>query len=128
MEYSLKQAAEAAGKSKPTIQRAIKAGKISAEKDVNGCYKIDAAELHRIYPVLRNVRQVVKMKHGVTTKNEGVTVEKVQMLEKYLEDKDEIISDLRSRLDQESEDRRKLTMMLVDQRKKKSLWGRLFGK
>lgn len=127
MEYSLKQAAEAVGKSKPTIQRAIKAGKISAEKDANGYYKIDVAELHRIYPVLRNARQIVKMKHHVTPEDERVTVEKVHMLEKYLEDKDDIISDLRSRLDKESEDRRKLTMMLVDQRKKRTLWGRLFG-
>jgi hypothetical protein len=49
MSYSLKQAAEATGKTKPTILRAIKANKISAQKDVHGQWQIDPAELHRVY-------------------------------------------------------------------------------
>jgi len=50
MSYSLKQAAEASGRTKPTILRAIKANKISAQKDVHGKWQIDPAELHRVYP------------------------------------------------------------------------------
>lgn len=50
MSYSLKQAAEASGRTKPTILRAIKANKISAQKDVHGQWQIDPAELHRVYP------------------------------------------------------------------------------
>jgi hypothetical protein len=49
MFYSLKQAAKATGKTKPTILRAIKASKISAQKDVHGQWQIDPAELHRVY-------------------------------------------------------------------------------
>jgi hypothetical protein len=49
MFYSLKQAADATGKTKPTILRAIKASKISAQKDVHGQWQIDPAELHRVY-------------------------------------------------------------------------------
>jgi hypothetical protein len=49
MSYSLKQAAEATGKTKPTILRAIKASKLSAQKDVHGQWQIDPAELHRVY-------------------------------------------------------------------------------
>jgi hypothetical protein len=49
MSFSLKQAAAASGKSKPTILRAIQAGKISAEKDEQGEWQIDPAELHRVY-------------------------------------------------------------------------------
>ena len=50
MSYTLGTAAKATGKSKTTIQRAIRAGKVSAEKDVNGAWRIEPAELHRIYP------------------------------------------------------------------------------
>ena len=49
MPYSLKQAATATGKSKPTILRAIQTGKISAEKDEQGEWQIEPAELHRVY-------------------------------------------------------------------------------
>ena len=51
MKYTLSQAAEATGKNKTTIQRAIKSGKISAQKDDNGAYKIDPSELHRVFPI-----------------------------------------------------------------------------
>jgi hypothetical protein len=50
MPYSLKQAAEATGKSKPTILRAIQTGKISAGKSEVGEWEIEPAELHRVYP------------------------------------------------------------------------------
>jgi hypothetical protein len=49
---SLAQAAKAAGKSKPTVQRAIKAGKLSALRRDDGSYEIDPAELARVFPVL----------------------------------------------------------------------------
>jgi hypothetical protein len=49
--YSLAQAAKAAGKSKPTIARAIKAGKLSATRGEDGSYTIDPSELARVYPL-----------------------------------------------------------------------------
>lgn len=49
MAYSLKQAADAVGKTRPTILRAIQSRKISAQKDVNGQWQIEPAELHRVY-------------------------------------------------------------------------------
>jgi len=49
--YSLAQAAKAAGKSKPTIARAIKAGRISAIRSEDGSYSIDPAELARVFPL-----------------------------------------------------------------------------
>jgi hypothetical protein len=54
MGYSLAEAARASGKSKSklTIQRAIKGGKISASRNENGLYDIDPAELHRMFPVV----------------------------------------------------------------------------
>lgn len=50
MAYTLGQAAKATGKTKATIQEAIKRGRVSAAKDESGRYQIDPAELHRVYP------------------------------------------------------------------------------
>lgn len=47
---SLKQAAQRVGKGKSTLQREIKAGKLSATRDDKQRYKIDPAELARVYP------------------------------------------------------------------------------
>lgn len=51
MQYTAGQAAEATGKNITTITRAIKSGKISAQKDASGAWKIDASELHRVFPL-----------------------------------------------------------------------------
>ena len=50
MPYTLAAAAAATGLSKTTIFRAIKSGKISGSKDVNGQWQVEPAELHRVYP------------------------------------------------------------------------------
>lgn len=50
MSYTLGTAAKATGKSKTTIHRAIKSGRISANCDESGVYKIDPSELHRVFP------------------------------------------------------------------------------
>ena len=47
--YSVKQAAEATGKTKPTILRAIQGNRIAASKDEHGRWQIDPAELFRVY-------------------------------------------------------------------------------
>jgi len=54
MSYTLGQAAKATGKSKSTLQAAIKKGRISADQDETGQYRIDPAELHRVYPPVRS--------------------------------------------------------------------------
>ena len=68
MAYSLKQAADATGRTKPTLLRAIQSGKISAKKGEMGAWEIEPVELHRIYPPITQ---------GVTrtdTPDEEVTV------------------------------------------------------
>ena len=50
MVYTLGEAAKATGKSKATISKAIKSGRISAQKDKIGTFHIDPSELHRVYP------------------------------------------------------------------------------
>ena len=48
MSYTMGQAARATGKSKATILRAIRSGKISAEKSLNGVWRIEPAEVYRV--------------------------------------------------------------------------------
>src|SRR6266481_1812855 len=49
MHYTLGEAAKRTGLSKPTIQRAIKSGKLSALRNDDGSYAIDPSELERVY-------------------------------------------------------------------------------
>ena len=51
MVYTLGQAAKACGMSKATLSKAVKSGKISASKNTDGSFSIEAVELHRVYPI-----------------------------------------------------------------------------
>ena len=51
---SLSEAATAAGIAKSTIWRAIKAGRISANRTHLGTYEVDPAELFRVFPATSN--------------------------------------------------------------------------
>jgi len=60
MAYSMEQAADATGRTKPAILRVIQTGKISARKNEMGEWEIDPAELRRIYsPVAQSVTPTV---------------------------------------------------------------------
>jgi hypothetical protein len=49
--YSVSQAAAAVGRDRSSIRRAIAAGRVSAVRDgASGEWRIDPAELHRVYP------------------------------------------------------------------------------
>ena len=116
MSYTLGQAARATGKSKPTIQRAIKNGVISAIKNENGSYLIDPAELHRVFSPVSDTDE---MKQSVPPLLQGETEVLRDLLEQVKSERD----DLRRRLDAEGEERRKsadeirrLTLLLTHQR------------
>jgi len=49
---SLSEAAAATGLNKTTVLRSIKSGKISGTRDPLGQWRLDAAELHRVYPLV----------------------------------------------------------------------------
>jgi hypothetical protein len=50
--YNLVSGAAACGLNRSTILRAIKAGRLSAQRDHNGGWLIEPAELHRVFPPL----------------------------------------------------------------------------
>lgn len=115
MKFTLQQAATATGKAKSTIQRAIKAGKLSATRNEDGSYSIDASELSRVY-VLRNV---VAAPVSMTQCATGETSETLQVQLKLLQQQIEILKettyDLRRRLDESDTERRQLLAALTHQ-------------
>jgi hypothetical protein len=66
MAYSLAAAAAATGLNKTTVLRAIKSGKISGARDKSGEWRVEAAELHRVYPWLQRQR-IPRMRRDVAT-------------------------------------------------------------
>jgi predicted site-specific integrase-resolvase len=143
MKHTLSQAATATGKSKATIQRAIKSGKISARKASSGAYEIDPSELHRVFPAtVKRVSQhpnetILNSMKRIQESPDINAIQRIANLEKELavmearknglEDQKqnltESVDDLRRRLDT-SEGR--VTALLSDQRPK-GFWKRLFS-
>jgi hypothetical protein len=126
MSYTLGQAAKAVGKTKPTILRAIKGGKISAVKDeASGEWRIEPAELHRVYqpasievtpkPATENGLSYNALQVEVTLLRERVTAQETLIRER-LADKDAMIAELRDDRDQWREQAQRLA--ITDQRAK----------
>lgn len=147
---TLGQAAKETGKSKTAIANAIKDGRLSAERLEGGQYRIDPAELFRVYrPVGRRVDS--KGVQSVTPKDDAGLQRETELLRELVSQIKEERDDLRRRLDEEAEERRRaadeirrLTLMLTDQRQpepkpegaspavategKGRLWEKLFGR
>jgi excisionase family DNA binding protein len=141
MSYTLGEAAKATGKSKMTIQRAIKSGRMSASRRDDDTYDIDPSELHRVFPSVTTAepdtgnkgRDDISDDMAVLRLELKVRDEKIAALqaerEREREQLTDQIDDLRRRLDTEGEERRKLTALLTDQRplpKRRRWWQ--FGK
>lgn len=123
MKYTANQAAKVTGKAVPTITRAIKSGKLSANRDGKNLV-IDAAELFRVFPPAKTPSNDVitkshnKLQHETPESNNNNTMlqREIEMLREMLEREKDTVRDLRTRLDSESDERRRLTAMLTDQR------------
>lgn len=127
MVYTLGEAAKATGKSKATISKAIKSGRISARKDETGTFHIDPSELHRVYPP--TVSNEHKETHTNTPEKadiDGTIRElraRLEAAQERLSDKEAVISDLREDRDKW---RQQATALLADQRPK-GFFRRLLG-
>ena len=110
---SLTQAAKEVGKSKPTISKAIKTGRLSAKKVGNG-YEIDPAELFRVYP-----KETKKLPQESKKKLPEITLLELEnrMLKEQLDREKDTVEDLRTRLT-------RAELLISDHRK--SFWQRLF--
>lgn len=109
MQFSLSQAAKETGKGKSSIHRAIKSGKLSAQRHEDGTYSIDAAELFRAFPptlpepVQERTREPDQERPVTPTAAEEVLRVRVEMLNAQLEREQDIVADLRRRLDRAEE-------------------------
>jgi DNA-directed RNA polymerase specialized sigma54-like protein len=99
MSYTLGEAARATGMSKAAISRAIKNGTLSAERLDSGSFKIEPAELHRVYPPV--AQKQADATGDATPSNGSVNGEirelraKLEAATQRLSDKDSTIDDLR---------------------------------
>lgn len=129
MVYTLGEAAKATGKSKATISKAIKSGRISAVKDETGTFRIDPAELHRVYtPTVSHEQEETSSAPTGNTTNDGLIRElqaRLDAAHERLADKETVISDLREDRDKW---RQQATALLADQRPKSGFWARLIQK
>lgn len=109
MQFSLSQAAKETGKGKSSIHRAIKSGRLSAQRHEDGTYSIDAAELFRAFPpaLSKPVQEHAKEPHqellATSTVAEEVLRVRVEMLTAQLEREQDTVADLRRRLDRAEE-------------------------
>ena len=141
-----KEAAERVGKSKATILRNIKDGKLSAARDDSKNYHIEPSELARVYggeavePPHEAAHEAARgglkkandppkntSENSVLRAKLDAAQEQIEKHERELRHREETISDLRVRLDTEGEERRKVTAMLTDQRPR-GFWAWLRGR
>ena len=119
--YTLGEAAKAVGKSKATLSKAIKTGKISAERQGNGFYKIDPSELHRVFPIEPSAEQIRIPDEHLQLRELELQLEAARQ---RLEDKEEQLADIREDRDRW---RQQAQALLTDQRPTKGFWARLFN-
>ena len=114
MEYALVDAAKLAKVNRSTLFRAIKAGKLSARRDDDGTYKVDASELSRVYALQHTPHKTIDAMHSAaqgadapTTATQGqnaraeLALFRAQVLEEQLAREREDRVRERSRWDQE---------------------------
>jgi hypothetical protein len=127
MVYTLGEAAKACGKSKATLSKAIKSGKISAKKNDNGSFSIDPSELHRVYPPTLSTVEGKQYETPVETPR--LTPEKdLELIELRvkLDAANQRINDLETDKDAWREQAQKLA--LAPPQSSKGFLSRLFGK
>ena len=115
--YSMGEAARAVGRSKAAISRAIANGTISAEKQPNGSYKIDPAELHRVYPKINGQSHEKKVADTVELNAQNRELHaKLETATQRLADLKDELADLREDRNQWREQAQRLA--ISDQRAK----------
>jgi len=134
MVYTLGEAAKATGLTKSGIAKAIKSGRVSANRNDNGSYTIDPAELHRVFPPAVNGQPKPQ---SVQLDTSGILAEmtaKLESAQEQLNREREWSRELSRRLDEEATERRKLTALLTHQQQpaapeppRPGFWRRLFG-
>jgi excisionase family DNA binding protein len=129
MYLTLGQAAKQSGIGKATLSRYIKQGKLSAQKQEDGSYRIDASELNRVQSIMRPpVEQ--QPEQNATPIETRMLQREIDLLRETLEQKDKIIADVmneRDRWAHMAESLQEEKQKLLTDGRKGSFWQRLFG-
>lgn len=113
MRFSASQAAKKTGKSIPTITRAIKSGKISAQKTGTGGYQIDAAELFRVFsPVEEDSNVKGNVSPNETPPNKQIDALALRLLEEKVEVLEAALSDAKVERDEWRDQAKRLAVAL----------------
>lgn len=135
---TVSQGAKEVGITRGGLWKAIKEGRLSATKNNKGQFTIDPAELFRVYPPVDKVdihseQALIDKRHSRQHEENELRI-RLELTNKLLAKSESECEYLRSRLDEESQERRKLMQLLThqpesDQRPTKSmLWQKLFGR
>ena len=129
MSYTLTQAAKATGKSRQALHQSIKSGKISATRDTNGAWGIEPSELYRVYPPIKvDTNSIDSGIKNLTSRDSEIDLlnrvidEKERLIssqETMIQSLESVISDLMVRLDNERDERQRLTVALLPGPKKR---------
>jgi septal ring factor EnvC (AmiA/AmiB activator) len=130
MKYTLAQAATQVKRSKSSLWRDVKSGKITAIKEDYGAFYIEASELFRVYPeTSHEMKQSHHLKRDETDYEARfmelqallqLEQERVSEREKQLADKNRHLDDLRQQVEDTQKDRdhwrQQATYLLEDKR------------
>ncbi len=122
MYLTLGQAAKKTGKSKATISKYIRSGKLSyVSKDSTG-YKLDPAEVFRVFAPVN-----VDAERSLTPIVNTAQALEVELLREMLERERQIVDYLRNKLDQAENERIELRLQLEDKKSYKKRFFEKFG-
>lgn len=129
MMITFTEAARLAGVSKGAVRKAaLETQKLKAQRDEHGVWRIDVADVQRLWPQRPPLDTVTTPQNSPVIVGDSpqealvisAVVAKLEAAEQRVADKDAVIDDLRRRLDQSEEERRqvqaRLTAVLTDQR------------
>jgi hypothetical protein len=128
---SAREAAQEVGMTKAGIIRSIHTGKLSATRNDNGQFVIDPVELFRVFtPVSTGVNSNGKIDGHEPDHQSEAWRQQLTLLERIIRDKEEVITDLRARLDASGAQVAQLTAVvatLTPPKAQKGWWARLLG-
>lgn len=144
MHFTLNQAAKETGRSKGTISRYLKNGKLGYIEKTDSGYKIDPSELFRVFPnkkpetgTIEQTKTLLKQQQeGALTQENRFLREKISMLENSLHKSEQREQDLSAKLDKAQSTIDKQTYLITDLRetasqamtKKTNFFANLFSK
>ena len=125
MAYTAGQAAKAAGVSTATITRALKKGTISGQKLADGSWRIEPAELHRVFTPLA-VQETTPL--AVQDPARAVQDPDARALQAELSAIKDALADAREERDRWRLMAERLSLAPPQPTEQRSLWQRIFGK